>query len=239
MSNCAIIVPIRNRKNQLEIFLKKVPDYILNTNKYENFHIFITEQEDDSEAPFNLALADNIGALFASKHDEYTHFVFNELDVIPVKNIDYSLIKNEMGMMNWGTFRVEKNAFFSVNGYNNIMFGWCCDDWDFLQRLDLFGFPYENHFDSAIQRRELGDWEANEYFSGDIRGELKTWRTEMMTERNLKIRNFFWRLCRENKEMAKEWTRTIGVSNINPDKIRHIETKGKITHLKYKSYDYV
>ena len=117
-SKLAIIVPYRNRKKQLDRFIKHIDKFF--STKDTEYHIFVVEQTDDK--PFNQGKLLNIGYScvmnerhasleevgttglwfpFAKpfrerwkKHKcsdwDFTTFAFHDVDLLPEKDIDYS-----------------------------------------------------------------------------------------------------------------------------------------------------
>ncbi len=80
----AIIVPYRDREQQLKRFLSHMKDYI----KDIDYEIFIIEQADDK--PFNRGKLLNAGYKYAlDKGCDY--FVFHDVDMLP-EDVDGSLM---------------------------------------------------------------------------------------------------------------------------------------------------
>ena len=71
ISKLAIIVPYRNRKKQLDRFIKHIDKFFKNpirsTEKLVDYHIFVIEQSDDK--PFNQGKLLNIGYSCAQNKD--------------------------------------------------------------------------------------------------------------------------------------------------------------------------
>jgi hypothetical protein len=59
-SQLAILVPYRNRKAYLDIFLREVPKYLERANGISDYVIYVAEQQ--SQDLFNLALSRNVAA---------------------------------------------------------------------------------------------------------------------------------------------------------------------------------
>ena len=84
MHTLAIIVPYRDREEQLNIFTDRVKTYL--NNRGIRHHILVVEQCDDK--PFNRGKLLNIGFKYAvRKRCDYV--VFHDVDKIPI-SIDYS-----------------------------------------------------------------------------------------------------------------------------------------------------
>ena len=83
----AILVPYRNRKGYLDIFLREVPSYLERVNGISDYAIYVAEQQ--SQDLFNLALSRNVAARAALDDGLSGYFVFHDVDVIPLCGVDY------------------------------------------------------------------------------------------------------------------------------------------------------
>ena len=79
-----IIVPYRNRYDQLEAFKEHMGNYF--TNKKIKYTIYIVEQDDAKQ--FNRGFLLNIGFKYA-KQDGCNYVVFHDIDMLPI-DVDYS-----------------------------------------------------------------------------------------------------------------------------------------------------
>jgi hypothetical protein len=141
----AIIVPIKNRSAYLKVFLDAVPRYLREINGLSDFKIFVAEQVDD--VPFNASLARNVGARFALDEERYETLLFQDVDMIPVHNVDYSYReKNVCWFMNPGGCKIHPQAFLDANGYNPSVWGWCSEDYEFYSRICDFGHEMETWY---------------------------------------------------------------------------------------------
>src|SRR5215467_4825346 len=86
-SELAILVPYRNRKRYLDIFLREVPSYLERKNGISDYTIYVAEQQ--SQDLFNVALSRNVAARAALDDAGYGYFVLHDVDVIPLRGIDY------------------------------------------------------------------------------------------------------------------------------------------------------
>ena len=76
----AIIVPYRDRKKQLDKFIKHMTNFFLDTDV--KYHIFVIEQEDDK--PFNQGKLLNVG--FSLAEHDFNYFCFHfKLDINSLK----------------------------------------------------------------------------------------------------------------------------------------------------------
>ncbi len=142
----SIIVPYRNRKDHLNVFINEIPKRINNNN----FDIIIVEQFNDK--PFNRGKLLNIG--FHYKENSSDYFCFHDIDMIPIE-ADYSYPNKPYHMAtNVGQFGgsiaystyyggvniFNKEDFLKINGYSNDFWGWGGEDDDFLGRVRKIGY---------------------------------------------------------------------------------------------------
>jgi hypothetical protein len=151
-----IVVPYRNRKIFLDIFLEEIPKYIKENHGLlpdgKTYKIIISEQ--NNKNVFNLSLSRNCGAIWSNLNfDNISHFIFNDVDAIPIKNIDYLTSENIINFINYGSCKINKNDFFKINGYNILYNGWGCEDVDLNTRLKHFkiNFKKENFITKFIK----------------------------------------------------------------------------------------
>lgn len=142
-----IIVPYRDRANQLFEFKKEISKHIT-----FDFEIIVVEQLGDQD--FNRGKLLNIGFL---KADELgcDYVIFHDVDMIPVE-VDYSYSSTPLHLITdlelpEGTSRTlfdeyfggvtlfPSNIFKQINGYSNEYWGWGFEDDDLLLRCQ------ENH----------------------------------------------------------------------------------------------
>lgn len=71
----SIIIPYRNRVEQLNIFIPCIKSYLPEAN------VFIVEQADDK--PFNRGKLLNVGSQNVDHHNSY--YVFHDIDMLPIK----------------------------------------------------------------------------------------------------------------------------------------------------------
>jgi len=135
----AVIVPYRNRRRFVDLFLQTIPVY-LHESGHINYHIFVAEQV--GSGPFALATSRNVGARAAQDHGQYDYYVFHDVDILPVRNIDYGPpALSTVWFMNAGSAKLPSSIFHAVNGYNNSFIGWGFEDTEFWHRLHIFGHP--------------------------------------------------------------------------------------------------
>ena len=136
-----IIVPYRDRKQQLKRFLSHMKEYI----KDIDYEIFIVEQADDK--PFNRGKLLNAGYKYAlDKGCDY--FVFHDVDMLP-EDVDYSYSDKPLHLATHlqehdyettffdyfgGVTMFTKEDFKTINGFSNEYWGWGFEDDDLLIR---------------------------------------------------------------------------------------------------------
>ena len=180
--NLVIIVPYRDRPEQLKIFLFNSKIYFNEDklDKYLNLKICVLEQANDK--PFNYGRLSNAGYLI--NEDFLDYVVINNVDFLPMI-ADYSYSENPIllikhGHMNlpmqpskkskWvvkGTKRenffgnsvlIPKNVFKKVNGYSNSYWGWGYEDTDLKKRIDInnIEIKYRDGFFHPLLHDNLG-----------------------------------------------------------------------------------
>lgn len=146
----AVVVPIRNRDQQTELFQQAMPDFLL--RKGVPFHIFFVEQSEDGRA-FNRAKLLNVGYKLASL--DFDYFAFHDVDMLPVfDTVEYAypirpthlstcVEQFKWGMPYGGYFGgvslISRHHMRVINGLSNRYWGWGGEDDDFALRLELVG----------------------------------------------------------------------------------------------------
>jgi hypothetical protein len=148
-----IIVPYRDRLQQLEHFLNLTVEYLDNRNY--NYEIFIVEQ--DGYKQFNRGQLLNVGYTFA-KDSNCDYVCFHDVDMLP-HDVDYSY--SEVPLHLATDFLLEdgekKREFFEeyfggvtlfpiedfkkINGYSNKYWGWGYEDTELLFRCEVNDIP--------------------------------------------------------------------------------------------------
>ena len=134
----AILVPYRNRKGYLDIFLREVPRYLERVNGISDYAIYVAEQQ--SQDLFNVALSRNVAARAALDDGTSGYFVFHDVDVIPLCGVDYGPRSfNVAWFLSAGSCKVKTADLVRANGYNPDFVGWGDEDVDFYHRLEHVG----------------------------------------------------------------------------------------------------
>jgi len=140
-----IIIPYRNRKAHLDIFINNaVPLF----RKYLSpFKVVVVEQSDDGRL-FNRGKILNVG--FNEYKDKTKHIFTHDVDICP-KDRCVSQLYNKiystdiMGIYTsyWdtlgGIIRLDVDTFEHINGYPNTYWGWGAEDKALQNRAETYG----------------------------------------------------------------------------------------------------
>ena len=183
-----IIIPYRNRKEHLDIFIR---DVIPLFKKYlKKFKIVIIEQSNEKE--FNRGKLLNIG------FKEYMFkslFYFNhDIDIIPKENtVKYLYTINDFDILRLycghdsslgGIIKFNCNSFIRMNGYPNYIFGWGIEDRVLYYRASICkinmtdnlankgNFIFLNHKSSTNNNEEINKFETHLFNSCTLHQQL-------------------------------------------------------------------
>jgi hypothetical protein len=143
MKKLGIIVPYRNRPEQLGIFTKHMSEYL----KDSDYELIIVEQQDDND--FNRGKLLNIGFLKAEKLG-CDYVVLHDIDLLPI-DVDYSYSDKVLHLVDelktpegfkrdnfdeyfGGVTLFPSNIFKQINGYTNDYWGWGFEDDNLMLR---------------------------------------------------------------------------------------------------------
>uniref|UniRef100_A0A0N8E0D9 Beta-1,4-N-acetylgalactosaminyltransferase n=1 Tax=Daphnia magna TaxID=35525 RepID=A0A0N8E0D9_9CRUS len=150
-SQIALIVPYRNREEQLTVFLRYMHPFLQRQQRH--YTIFIVEQTGD--LPFNRGMLLNIGFLEAKRREEFQCFIFHDVDILPEddRNLyscpdygrplhmsfvidihDYKPV-SLMFLFGGGVIAISELDFIRANGYSNVFWGPGLEDDDFYRRI--------------------------------------------------------------------------------------------------------
>ncbi|KAK7480881.1 hypothetical protein BaRGS_00027882 [Batillaria attramentaria] len=142
----AIIIPYRDRWIHLHILLYNLIPFLV--RQQASFTIFVIELA--LPTTFNRALLLNVGVLESLKRDNYTCFIFHDVDLIPLD--DHNLyrcgssprhlavgINKFRYRLPYGTYfggasALSRDQVFRINGNSNLYFGWGGEDDDSFYR---------------------------------------------------------------------------------------------------------
>jgi hypothetical protein len=137
-----VVVPFRNRYDQLDIFKERITKYL--SEKNISYEIIIVEQDDAKL--FNRGMLLNIGFTYAEKL-KCKYVVFHDIDMLPI-DVDYgysttplhlatNFLNNERELFDTyfgGVTMFNVKDFKKINGYSNKYWGWGYEDDDLLLR---------------------------------------------------------------------------------------------------------
>jgi hypothetical protein len=141
-----IIVPFRNRHDQLATFQTNITQYL--SDKGIQYKIIVVEQDNGKQ--FNRGTLLNIGFKYAEEMG-CDYVVFHDVDMLPV-DVDYSYSDKPLHLSTdfvidegekpremfseyfGGVTMFPVNVFKEINGYSNKYWGWGYEDTDLLYR---------------------------------------------------------------------------------------------------------
>jgi hypothetical protein len=148
MKKLAIIIPYRDRKSHLEMFLPYMKKYL----KEYDYKIYVIEQNDNK--PFNRGKLLNIGAKIAIR-EGFDYLALHDVDMLPLKGVDYSypdtpihlaaIVNSEQPFDDYfgGVTLFNVEDFKIINGFSNEYWGWGFEDDDLLQRCIQKNVPLD------------------------------------------------------------------------------------------------
>lgn len=180
-----ILIPFRNRKEHLDIFLKKL--IFLFYSYLKPFKIVIIEQLNDKS--FNRAKLLNIGYSLFKESGQY--FFHHDIDIIPtedtikniytVENYDVLRIYNAHQSSLGGIVKFTKDSYEKINGLPNYIWGWGIEDRSFYYRCKTMelnisenlsnnnNFTFLKHMSNACVfeeiKKNISDQEDNIYLN--------------------------------------------------------------------------
>ena len=226
-----IVVPYRNKKKHLDMFLANIKDFFLKdeTNNVLEVKIIVIEQSEKKK--FNLGIINNIGFLLEENYLDY--ICINNVDFLPV-NADFtyadaptSLISegfdkhpidpenDDPDLKYWalnqpkqpfhGSIFMPKEIFKRVNGYSNRYWGWGFEDSDMKMRLDInkILINYRMGVYIPLLHKNLGLSLEKTYSEQTKSFEVKIVPTFDFTN-NQKIFQEFWFNEKNDKDLTKD-----------------------------------
>ncbi|VDH92249.1 beta-1,4-galactosyltransferase 5 [Mytilus galloprovincialis] len=179
----AIIVPYRDRKDQLKVFLNNVIPKI--HRQQLEFGIYLVQQV--SGAAFNRGMLSNIGFVEAMSDMNYDCVVIHDVDILPeddrnlyictdnpihmavkVQQFDYQLpYEGFIG----GVTTFSKAQYQEINGFSNLFFGWGGEDDDLYRRILYHDYKLIRPFEdfgicgSVLHKEALKSSDRRKYLS--------------------------------------------------------------------------
>ncbi|TRY80460.1 hypothetical protein TCAL_10482 [Tigriopus californicus] len=143
----AIVLPYRNRKAQLALFLEHMHPIL--KRQQLDYGIYVVNQADSNE--FNRAMLFNVGFVEALKEANWDCFIFHDVDLLPeddrnlytcpdtprhmsvaVNTLKYKL--PYAGIFG-GVVALTKSHILTLNGFSNQFWGWGGEDDDMANRV--------------------------------------------------------------------------------------------------------
>jgi len=152
-----IIVPYRNRKEHLDIFIR---DAVPVFEKYlQPFKVVVVEQ--DEGKLFNRALMLNIG--FNEYRSQSEYFFTHDIDIIPKECCVQDIFTKEPSIKNntimgiltsdcntlGGIIKFDSESFINANGFPNNMWGWGVEDKALQNRVEFMNINVEKNIISS------------------------------------------------------------------------------------------
>jgi hypothetical protein len=157
----AIIVPYRDRRSNLDIFIPHMEEFL--SNKQIDYKIFVSEQSDDR--PFNYGKICN--AIFNEIKDDYDYFCFHDVDMLPINDdADYSYKEEPTHLVFededenvilpynqyfGGVVIFKKEDFIKINGFANDYWGKGYVDLDLLFRCQKNNLPIIKNYNYSVK----------------------------------------------------------------------------------------
>jgi len=185
-----IIIPYRNRKEHLELFIK---DVIPLFERYlKPFKLVVVEQEEGKL--FNRGMLLNIG--FNEYKDKSNFFYNHDVDVYPndkcVKELYTSIDNNTMtgiytppGETLGTVIKFTKHIFEKSNGYPNNFWGWGVEDKSLQNRVEYMKIPIVKYLrrnspnvsDFITVRNDINDRHKDNLFNNKTSFEYNIFNT--------------------------------------------------------------
>lgn len=137
MHKLGIIVPYRDRYDQLHTFLDRISKYC--DKKRYKYTVIVVEQ--DNASAFNRGMLCNIGFKEAVKQ-KCDYVVFHDVDMLPI-DVDYSYAEHPVHLATdnlpfdsyfGGITLFPVEDFKKIDGFSNLYWGWGFEDDDLMYR---------------------------------------------------------------------------------------------------------
>ena len=179
----AIIVPYRDRRKQLDIFIPHMDSFL--KDKGIDYQIIVAEQRDDR--PFNRGKLCNV--VFNTVKDDFDYFCFHDVNLLPLTDdSDYSYPKKPTHLASivddefipyeefiGGVFLINKEHFEQINGFCDEYWGWGYEDDDLLERMRAKNIPLDSFVDiSSTSKNERYSFNQVYLYNNFVKKELDT-----------------------------------------------------------------
>ena len=133
-----LVVPVKDRDRFLVEILARLPTYLEQASGIDDYLIVVAEQIDPDL--FSTALAKDVGAGYGLSCFDPDYLVFNDVDMIPLKDVDYRFDGHDtICFLDFGSCKVSAGSFRRANGFNPRIRGWGYEDVEFHDRLECMG----------------------------------------------------------------------------------------------------
>ena len=145
--NVAIIVPYRDREEQLLVFLRHIHPFL--RKQQLHYRIYIVNQADKNK--FNRAMLMNVGYTEALADFPWDCFIFHDVDLLPEDDrniyncpdlprhmsvaVDKFKYKLPYKTIFGGVAAIRTEQFKRLNGFSNLFWGWGGEDDDMSRRI--------------------------------------------------------------------------------------------------------
>ncbi|CAM1291400.1 B4GALT3 (predicted) [Pycnogonum litorale] len=189
----AIIVPFRNRENNLKIFSAYLNKFL--QRQQLNYTIFVVEQLDNY--PFNRGALFNIGFIESTKMYNFGCYALHDVDLLPendknlyicdkkypihmtafIRKYNYTLLYEQYF---GGACLLTSSQLIKMNGFSNLYWGWGGEDDDFYNRLVAVGFRRKRYSSDIAKYTMLkhGPGKVNPFRFQLLLKAIKNYRTD-------------------------------------------------------------
>lgn len=155
VESVAIIIPYRDRRKHLEIFVNHMHSFL--QRQQLRYGIFVVEQA--RPTTFNRGLLANVGFLAAQSTGLYNCYVIHDVDLLPLNDRNIyncsgkfrhlsaanSKFGNSVPYNEYagGVIALREDIYVNINGFSNVFFGWGGEDDDVWNRARARGYSME------------------------------------------------------------------------------------------------
>ncbi len=182
MIDSIILIPYRNRKEHLDIFIKEVVPLF---RKYlKSFKVVVIEQIEGK--PFNRGKLINIG--FKEFIHQALFYFHHDVDIIPkettvkilytIKNFDVLRLYCGHNKSCGGVIKLTETAFLKMNGFPNYIWGWGFEDVILFYRASVLKLNMTDNLANMSNFKML-DHESNAKGDDEERIKLRESESEL------------------------------------------------------------
>lgn len=170
----AVILPYRDRRVHLKLFLRYMHPFL--QKQQLDYTIFLIELAVGIE--FNRALLFNVGFRESLLLDNFTCFIFHDVDLLPENDrifyrcsenmprhlsvaVDRMKYKLPYATIFGGVTAMTREQFEKVNGFSNMYFGWGGEDDDMSVRIRSHGYQVARYSNDIARYKSMGHAKAD------------------------------------------------------------------------------